>query len=89
MLRARAGIAATILRLEEDNPLGVFLVVHVPFGSSHAVSPSCCASMLQMNSRAVLGHTTPFLYGRICFGVLHLLLASIATFDTPPGSNPP
>ena len=34
-------------------------------------------------------HTTPFLYGKICFGVLHLLLASIATFDTPPGSNPP
>ena len=33
-------------------------------------------------------HTTPFLYGRTCFGVLHLLLASIATFDTPPGSNP-
>ena len=34
-------------------------------------------------------HTTPFLYGKICFGVLHLLRASIATFDTPPGSNPP
>ena len=34
-------------------------------------------------------HTTPFLYGKISFGVLHLLLASIATFDTPPGSNPP
>ena len=34
-------------------------------------------------------HTTPFLYGIILFGILHLLLASIATFDTPPGSNPP
>ena len=34
-------------------------------------------------------HTTPFLYGKILFGILHLLLASIATFDTPPGSNPP
>ena len=34
-------------------------------------------------------HTTPFLYGKILFGVLHLLLASIATFDTPRGSNPP
>ena len=34
-------------------------------------------------------HITPFLYGKILFGILHLLLASIATFDTPPGSNPP
>ena len=34
-------------------------------------------------------HTTPFLYGKICFGVLYLLLASTATFDTPPGSNLP
>ena len=34
-------------------------------------------------------HFTPFLYGKILFGILHLLLASIATFDTPPGSNPP
>ena len=32
---------------------------------------------------------TPFLYGKILFGILHLLLASIATFDTQPGSNPP
>ena len=32
-------------------------------------------------------HTTPFLYGRIHFGVLHLLCAKIATSDTPPGSN--
>ena len=34
-------------------------------------------------------HTAPFLYGKIHFGVLHLLLVSIATFDTPLGSNPP
>ena len=34
-------------------------------------------------------HTTPFPYGKIYFGVLHLLRASIATFDTPSGSNPP
>ena len=34
-------------------------------------------------------HITPFLYGTILFGIFHLLLASIATFDTPPGSNPP
>ena len=34
-------------------------------------------------------HTTPFPYGIIHFGVLHLLRASIATFDTPSGSNPP
>ena len=33
-------------------------------------------------------HTTPFLYAKIHFGVLHLLRDSIATFDTPPGSNP-
>ena len=34
-------------------------------------------------------HTAPFLYGKIKFGVLHLLRVSIATFDTPLGSNPP
>ena len=34
-------------------------------------------------------HTAPFLYGKIHFGVLHLLRVSIATFDTPLGSNPP
>ena len=34
-------------------------------------------------------HTAPFLYGRIHFEVLHLLRVSIATFDTPQGSNPP
>ena len=34
-------------------------------------------------------HTAPFLYGRIHFGVLYLLRVSIATFDTPLGSNPP
>ena len=34
-------------------------------------------------------YTTPFPYDKIHFGVLHLLRASIATFDTPPGSNPP
>ena len=34
-------------------------------------------------------HTAPFLYGKIYFGVLHLLRVSIATFDTPLGSNPP
>ena len=33
-------------------------------------------------------HTTPFLYGIIHFGVMHLLRARIATSDTPPGSNP-
>ena len=33
-------------------------------------------------------HTTPFLYGKILFGILHLLLASIATFDTPTGFKP-
>ena len=32
-------------------------------------------------------HTTPFLYGKIHFGVLHLLRARITTSDTPPGSN--
>ena len=30
-------------------------------------------------------HTAPFLYGKIHFGVLHLLRVSIATFDTPLG----
>ena len=34
-------------------------------------------------------HTTPFLYGKIHFGVLHFVRVSIATFDTPLGSNPP
>ena len=34
-------------------------------------------------------HTTPFLYAKIHFEVLNWLRASIATFDTPPGSNPP
>ena len=34
-------------------------------------------------------HTAPFLYRKIHFGVLHLLRVSIATFDTPLGSNPP
>ena len=34
-------------------------------------------------------NTTSFLYGKIHLGVLHLLRASIASFDTPPGSNPP
>ena len=34
-------------------------------------------------------HTAPFLYDKIQFGVLHLLHVSIATFDTPLGSNPP
>ena len=34
-------------------------------------------------------HTAPFLYGKIRFGVLHLLRVCIATFDTPLGSNPP
>ena len=33
-------------------------------------------------------HTTPFLYVKIYFGVLHLLRARIATSDTTPGSNP-
>ena len=33
-------------------------------------------------------HTTPFLYGKIHFGVLHLLRARIATSDTPQGMNP-
>ena len=33
-------------------------------------------------------HTTPFLCGKIHFGVFHLLHASITTFDTPLGSNP-
>ena len=33
-------------------------------------------------------HTTPFLYGKILFGVLHLLRACIATSDTPQGMNP-
>ena len=33
-------------------------------------------------------HTTPFLYGKIHFGVLHLLRARIATSDIPLGSNP-
>ena len=34
-------------------------------------------------------HTAPFLYGKIQFGVLHLLRVNIETFDTPLGSNPP
>ena len=34
-------------------------------------------------------HTIPFLYGKILLGVLHMLHTSIATFDTPPGPNPP
>ena len=33
-------------------------------------------------------HTALFLYGKLHFEVLHLLHASIATFDTRPGSNP-
>ena len=33
-------------------------------------------------------HTTPFLYGKILFGVLHLLRARIATSDTPQSMNP-
>ena len=32
-------------------------------------------------------HIIPLLYGKIHFGVLHLLRASIATFNSPPGSN--
>ena len=34
-------------------------------------------------------YTTPFLYGKIHFGVLYFLRASIATSDTPVGSNLP
>ena len=34
-------------------------------------------------------YTAPFLYGKIHFGVLLLFRVSIATFDTPLGSNPP
>ena len=34
-------------------------------------------------------NTTSFLYGKIYLRVLDLLRASIASFDTPPGSNPP
>ena len=34
-------------------------------------------------------HTTPFLYGKVHLGVLHLLHGSIATSDIPPGSNSP
>ena len=34
-------------------------------------------------------HTTPFLYGKIHFGILNMLHASIAMSDTPRGSNPP
>ena len=34
-------------------------------------------------------HTIAFVYRKIHFGVLHLLRISTATFDTPPGSNPP
>ena len=34
-------------------------------------------------------HTTSFLYCKVHFEVLHLLRASIAMFDTPPGSIPP
>ena len=34
-------------------------------------------------------HTAPFLYGIIHFEVLNMLRVSIATFDTPLGSNPP
>ena len=33
-------------------------------------------------------HTTPFLYGKIRLGVLHLLRASIATSDIPQGYEP-
>ena len=32
-------------------------------------------------------HTTPFLNGKIHFGALHLLCASIATSNTPPGQT--
>ena len=34
-------------------------------------------------------HTTPFLYGKIHFGILNMLHASIAMSDTPRSSNPP
>ena len=34
-------------------------------------------------------HTTPFVYGKIHFGILNMLHASIAMSDTPRGSNPP
>ena len=34
-------------------------------------------------------HTTPFLYGKVHFGVLKMLHASIAMSDTPRGSNSP
>ena len=34
-------------------------------------------------------HTAPFLYGKIHFGILNMLHASIAMSDTPRGSNPP
>ena len=33
-------------------------------------------------------HTTPFIYGKTRFGVLHVLRARIATSDTPQGMNP-
>ena len=33
-------------------------------------------------------HTTPFLYGKILVGVLHLLRAFIAMSNTPQGMNP-
>ena len=34
-------------------------------------------------------HTTPLLFCTVYFRVLNLLRASIATYDTPPGSKPP
>ena len=58
MLRGRAEIAATILRLKEYNPLGVFLIcIRVPFSRSHVVCPRC-TSMLQMKWINVIGQKT-------------------------------
>ena len=34
-------------------------------------------------------HTTPFIYGKVHFGVLNMLRASIATSDITRGSNSP
>eukprot|EP00731_Ephydatia_muelleri_P001678 Em0001g1678a len=52
------------------------------YNAAAPVKDQCQAETVHANSET-------FLYGKVCFGVLHLLLASIATFDTPPGSNPP
>ena len=59
--------------------------IYIPSNSKLYIFQTVCALDFLFSAL----YTTPFLYAKLHFGVLHLLRVSIATSDTPPGSNPP